>query len=176
MNWNVRLFLKINALVHKNRWLDAFGRAGAEWVIIVMAGWYGARVFIERWPDRRAALLFLLLMLAVWFGGWLFDVGIGYLAREPRPHITYPASEILFAPIQNWKSFPSDHAMSAWFIFFLAALTRAPGAAVLLPLALWVSWGRVYAGVHYPGDIIGGFLVAAIMAGAGLFVLGRFFN
>ena len=175
MNWNAGLFFKINALVGKHRWLDAFGRYGAEWAIVAMVGWYSSSVFIERWPNRFAAMSFLSWTFGVWVVGWLIDMGIGYLAREPRPHITYPASKILFVPIQSWKSFPSDHAMSAWLMVFLAMLARVPGLEVLLLLALWVSWGRVYAGAHYPGDVAGGCLMAGVIATASHFVLARFF-
>lgn len=164
MNWNTRFFFKINALVGKNHWLDALGRSGAEWAIIAMVGWYSASVFIERWPERRQAILFLLATFGIWLGSWLIDMGIGYLAHRPRPYVIYPDSRRLFAPMQSWKSFPSDHAMSAWLIFFLATRAHLPGSAALLPLALWVSWGRVYAGVHYPGDVIGGFLLAGVYA------------
>jgi membrane-associated phospholipid phosphatase len=30
-------------------------------------------------------------------------------------------------------------------------------------MALWVCWGRVFAGCHYPFDTFGGFLVAAFV-------------
>lgn len=175
MSWNIKLFFKINALVHKNHWLDAFGRAGAEWAIVAMLGWYSASVFIENWPDRRAAVLFLFWTGMVWLVGWLIDIGIGFLVHEPRPHMTYPQSQLLFTPVQNWKSFPSDHAMSAWLFFFLAVFAHLSGAMGLFPLALWVSWGRLYAGVHYPIDIVGGFGMAGILALASHFILGLYF-
>jgi membrane-associated phospholipid phosphatase len=31
-------------------------------------------------------------------------------------------------------------------------------------MALWVGWGRVYAGVHYPADILGGIIMAVLVA------------
>lgn len=175
MDWNTQLFFKINALVGRNHWLDAFGRAGAEWAVVAMLGWYGSSAFISRWPNRQSAVVFLLWSLAVWFFGWLINIGIGYFVHEPRPHTTYPMTRLLFTPIQNWKSFPSDHAMAAWLIVFLAVLGHLPGATALIPLAVWVSWGRVFAGVHYPGDILGGFLMAGLTATAGHFVLVRLF-
>ena len=54
MDWNARLFLAINRLVGKNRWFDAFGRAGAEWVIFGMAAWFLVGLWMVRMPDRKA--------------------------------------------------------------------------------------------------------------------------
>ncbi|MCX6780453.1 MAG: hypothetical protein NT034_04755 [Candidatus Magasanikbacteria bacterium] len=66
MNWNKKLFLSINEQVGENRWLDAFGRAGAEWVIVGMGGWYLAISFILHYGNTR------LMWLPVFLLGNLF--------------------------------------------------------------------------------------------------------
>lgn len=69
------------------------------------------------------------------------------------------------------QSFPSDHATAA-FACALAAfvlLSRWWGA-LLLVLAVGIAIARVAAGVHYPDDVLGSFLVAAVGAAAGLAV------
>ena len=164
MNYNVSLFLKINKLVGKNRWLDLFGKAGAEWVIISMLGWYVASVFIDYNSETRNILLRTGTLAVGWLGGWCISILIGTIVREPRPHVTYPESKLLFQPYMSWKSFPSDHAMSAWLIFFLAFIFGLPGLEGLFVLALWVCWGRVFAGLHYPFDLVGGFFLAAFVS------------
>lgn len=164
MNFNVKLFQKINGFVGTNRWLDAFGRAGAEWVVIGMVGWF---LTIDIWGYRsswRGSIWPILFLGTAWALGWFLNIFIGLIVREPRPHITNPGSKLLFTPLMSWKSFPSDHAMSAWLIFFMALIFHLPWAWGLLPLALWVSWGRVFAGVHYPFDIVGGISVAGLVA------------
>lgn len=163
MNLNLALFQKVNKLVGRNRYLDLFGRAGAEFVIIAMIGWYVASVFITELGDRKAILLRLVVLLCAWLIGWGIDVVIGAIVREPRPHVTHPESRLLFQPMMSWKSFPSDHAMSAWLIFFVSLMFSLRGAEGLGIMALWVSWGRVYAGLHYPFDIVGGLTVAALI-------------
>lgn len=163
MNFNVSLFFKVNSLVGKNRWLDLFGKTGAEFVIIAMVGWFAASVFVNQDNQWSGILFRLAVLVAAWVSGWLIDIMIGSIVREPRPHITYPESKLLFQPYMSWKSFPSDHAMSAWLIFFIALMFGLPGAEGLAILALWVCWGRVYAGMHYPFDIVGGFTVASFV-------------
>lgn len=164
MNFSTRLFFVINKWVGKNPWLDAFGRAGAEWVIIAMVGWYVASSLLAYNLQLRQALAPILFFGTAWAMGWFINVGIGLLVREPRPHVRYPESKLLFTPLMAWKSFPSDHAMSAWLLFFLAMIFNLPFAWSLFPLALWVSAARVYAGLHYPFDVAGGAGVAGVMA------------
>lgn len=163
MNWNVRLFFKINSLLGKNRWLDAFGRAGAEFVIVAMLGWYVATSLVGYSARPQAAIVPVLLLAFALIFGWILNMGIGLFIQEPRPHVQFSESKLLFTPLNSWKSFPSDHAMIAWLTFFMATLFTLPGLEMLLPMAIWVSWGRVYAGVHYPFDIVGGIVVAALM-------------
>lgn len=163
MNFNEKLFFKINGLLGKNRFLDLFGKAGAEWVIIAMVGWYASGVLLET-VEAQAMVLRLGTFPAALGLGWLLNIGIGSIVKEPRPHITHPESKLMFQPMMSWKSFPSDHAMSAWLIFFLGIMYNLPGAEALAVMALWVSWGRIYAGLHYPFDIVGGLSVAGLVA------------
>ena len=53
----------------------------------------------------------------------------------------------------------------------MALVFQLPAAWWLAPLALWVSWGRVYAGLHYPFDIVGGAAVAGLVAMFSYYIL-----
>lgn len=69
-------------------------------------------------------------------------------------------------------SFPSGHALFAFCIFgVLAAITTARTKRVWLRVGIWVVAGamvfliglsRIYLGVHYPSDVVAGYLAAAI--------------
>lgn len=64
-------------------------------------------------------------------------------------------------------SFPSGHATAGMALALPLALAL-PGALALVPLFLGVSVGlsRCYLGVHYPGDVLAGwFLAASVLAG-----------
>jgi len=171
MNWNERLFLKMNSKAGQNRWLDAFGRAGAEWTILGMAGWYVAISLILHYGNEFAMYLPVVTFLACAGIGLLVSNIIGFFIKVVRPRLHFPEIRILFWPASSWKSFPSDHALGAFLIFFLAVIFNFPTAWGLLPLAIWVGWGRVFAGVHYPLDIVGGIFLASIISTVSYFIL-----
>lgn len=110
--------------------------------------------------QRRAAILLVLAAL----GGEGWDQGLKRLFERPRPAVFFglaqPAS----------YSFPSGHSMaSCCFYGALAAMaaaraeSRARRRAILLgaaALILLVGFSRIYLGVHYPTDVLGGYAAA----------------
>ncbi len=162
MDLNSKLLLKINSPVGKSKLLDSFGRAGAEWVIIAMIGWYCTSVLVSGLPEKSEVLAPLIFLVSAWLAGWLINLSLALSVREPRPFVTHPEIKTLFKPLMSWRSFPSDHSMAVFSIVYSAYIFNLPSAWALIPMALWVVWGRVYAGVHYPLDILGGATVAAL--------------
>ena len=165
MDINTAIYLKLNAPLGKNKWLDAFGRAGAEWVIFGLAAWFVVTVFLAFAPDYRKCILVMGFTAIPALVGWVLNFLFAFLVREPRPYIALGQDHSMFHPyipsLHRWKSFPSDHAMWSFTICFMALVWHLPMAWPLFILALWIGWSRVFAGVHYPSDIFGGFAVAA---------------
>jgi membrane-associated phospholipid phosphatase len=108
---------------------------------------------VEAWWYAAAAL-----------SGWALS-GLAKLAvHRPRPHVI---PRLMHGA--GWFSYPSGHSMLAPIIFGLGiivwaapwpspALRRA--ALVLAALfALSIGFSRVYLGVHYPSDVLGGLLL-----------------
>ena len=89
------------------------------------------------------------------------SVGKGYIAPEAGNH-----SPEMSANQGSGTSMPSSHA-SNWFaatmIFFIY---YRRSAWFVLPMALAVSYSRVYNGVHYPGDVLTGAILGAGYAAA----------
>ena len=65
----------------------------------------------------------------------------------------------------GWYSFPSNHAANAaafaWLCFFLMSRKLGLSAAIG---AVLIGFSRIYLGVHYPFDILGGFGFGTIVA------------
>jgi undecaprenyl-diphosphatase len=102
----------------------------------------------------------------IWAGvGLVFTFALGLLAAaaydEKRPFQTHHVHQLLAH--DPGQSFPSDHATAAFGIAFavLVFLSRRWGV-VLIIVALLIGFSRVYDGVHYPGDIGGSILCAAV--------------
>ena len=126
-------------------WLaSVVGRAGFVWFAI-------AAVVAAR-QRRRCA--FTVVLLAVLLGSVTANDIVKPVVRRTRPFDAMPGTVIGGRP--NDASFPSGHSTTA----FAAALTLsrvAPaGAPVWWALAALIAFSRVYLGVHYPLDVLGG--------------------
>jgi undecaprenyl-diphosphatase len=93
---------------------------------------------------------------------------------RPRPDLPVGINSLIHAP--DRFSFPSGHATAALAIALPIALELfLPLAVPVLVLGLGVGLTRCYLGVHYPGDVLAGWGLAAfsvVVAGPVLSLFG----
>jgi undecaprenyl-diphosphatase len=88
------------------------------------------------------------------------------LIDSPRP-LMVPEIAALYPPVfyeyrLDWNAFPSDHMALYLAVAFGVFLVRqALGTALIAWCLVGVGFPRLYAGYHYPIDILGGMAVAA---------------
>jgi undecaprenyl-diphosphatase len=96
-------------------------------------------------------------MVAIGVNSFVVNVPLKSAVRRKRPTGEVPEERSLVKP--ESYSFPSGHTASA------AAFSGVVGRAyprLWLPinaLAAMVGFSRVYTGVHFPGDVLGGWIV-----------------
>jgi undecaprenyl-diphosphatase len=140
---------------------DLTALGGATWLIFLTAATAGALALMRQ---GRSALL---LIAAVAGGQVLSHLTKGLFAR-PRPELVSHEAYV------HTASFPSGHSMMAAVVYLTLAvmLARATpkrplkayyvGLATLLTVAVGVS--RVYLGVHWPSDVLAGWMIGAAWA------------
>jgi undecaprenyl-diphosphatase len=62
------------------------------------------------------------------------------------------------------NGFPSDHSAVAAFLAAILCFIDAPAAAVAIVTAVAIGLARMYALVHWPIDIVGGWCIGALPA------------
>lgn len=105
-------------------------------------------------------------LLVANLGGRLLDLGVTAMFARPRP----PLDVVTRITDPHSYSFPSGHALSAMVLYTSLAMMaaaldvpRLKGALVALALIMVPTMGftRLYLGVHYPSDVIGGWALGA---------------
>ena len=71
----------------------------------------------------------------------------------------------LLVPCGAGKSFPSSHAVNNFAAAIIIGYFFRKSLPYALAFAAVIAFSRVYVGVHYPGDILGGAMIGAGVAG-----------
>ena len=113
---------------------------------------------------RRARKIGLACCVSMLLGLLLTDGILKHLVARTRPYELIPGLERLIEK-QHDFSFPSGHTTNSlacgWVIFRMAP--KKLGVPALI-LAVLIALSRLYVGVHYPTDVLGGTIVGITCA------------
>ena len=133
-----------------------------------------------KWLHKVPACVVMIVVIALAVGAADF-IASGILkdwVARPRPS-RVPELEGMLHLVNGYKSgqygFVSSHAANTMAVALLFSLIWRNKIATV-GLMLWVAancYSRMYLGVHYPTDILGGLIVGSLVAVGGYWLLGR---
>ncbi|KYP80653.1 undecaprenyl-diphosphatase [Ferroacidibacillus organovorans] len=161
--FDVTVFHAVNNIAGHQPLLDAimiFFATGAPYLYgaLFIIGWF---VLPKADRDGRHGLVLSALsgVLAL-----IINVLIGHAFYRPRPFVALPpGSYHQLIPHVADSSFPSDHAAGSFgFAFGVQKYGPRIYRYGFMIIAIIVSIARVYVGVHWPTDVIAGFVVGLL--------------
>lgn len=171
--WDLALFRLVNG-----RWtcavMDAIAPAfQPSWVAIAPAVLIAAWIWRKGGPDGRRAVLAALAAVA------LADLLAAQILKpwieRPRPSMALDGVRLLVGKKSGF-GFPSNHAANLAAAATAVALLARRFAWPIASLALFVGYTRIYVGVHYPLDVMGGYCVGIIAGTLAALVVDRFLH
>jgi undecaprenyl-diphosphatase len=169
------LFRWVNRVATRTGWAHGFFTDYAKYGVVLFAALLAvAYLDARRTNDLRA------LAGSVWAAGAaLVALGIGQLVGgaidRPRPYEAMTGVHLLVDKTADF-SFPSDHATVAGAVAMGLLLANRRWGIVAGVAAIVMAVARVYVGAHYPGDVIAGLVLGALVAAVGGILLVPLFS
>ncbi|MES2930395.1 MAG: phosphatase PAP2 family protein [Patescibacteria group bacterium] len=94
--------------------------------------------------------------------GWCAATFLKFLIHSDRPYIVFQDVHSLF--VESGYAFPSGHSATISALAFSIFFVNKRLGYVFFAVALLIGIARIAAGVHFPVDIIGGYILGFLIA------------
>ena len=165
LNLDQRVLLTLNQSVDPASPVGQLVGFIAVWVIYVLMAILVVAWFMSALRTQAQRLMLIRTVVNAGIGWLVVTKALGALIHRARPFEGVSGVREFLFHRQDY-SFPSDHATFLFalaFGFFIAK--NRPLGWIFFVGALLVSFARVVSGFHYPGDIVGGAVVAGLVVG-----------
>ncbi len=165
INFDQHLFMLLNGAwtFHFLDWFMPFITNAKTWVPIIILSW----LYLIIAGNRKMRFLALALLVSVGLSDLICARIIKKSVGRLRPCSIEQSESFkcrLLLPAKSSKSFPSNHAantaaFAAAVVFFVSLKAGLP----FIVLAFLIGYSRVYCGVHFPLDVLAGWLAGSIL-------------
>lgn len=169
LNPDVGLLYDINGLAKDaptwfDRIMEFVGEYGTMFAMVLVVLWCWWSVRRRGTPEESVSAVAGLIWAPLAAGiALLINIPIRGFVERPRPFLDHAGLEVLVEGKTDY-SFVSDHSTLAMAIAAGLFVAHRKFGLAALGLAVVAGFCRVYMGVHYPTDVIGGFALGTAVA------------
>lgn len=142
--------------------ITALGNSGFIWIV--------AAIVLLAVPKYRKGGVALSVGLIA--GLLIGNITLKPLVARTRPFDLVEGIELLISAPTDF-SFPSGHTLSSFIAAAILTMIDKRFGYIAIPLAILIAFSRMYLYVHYPSDILGGILLAAMISTGIYFIFFR---
>lgn len=171
MDGNILLWIQEHLRRENMNWfwkgITSLGNGGWFWIVLCILMVVLAKTLGKKYPIKKEDCSWTVIGKAGWYG--LLSMGVGALitnvclknlVARTRPYEVVEGLVPLIGKPTDY-SFPSGHtcASFACALVLYRILPKRYGIPAVI-LAALIAFSRLYVGVHYPTDVLGGLVVA----------------
>lgn len=154
-----QLFLLIHSLADKSRLLDFLGIFFADYLgyfLIIAVAFI--LLSLNGWKEKYR--YFSLISLSLILSRGVLTELIRFFWHRPRPFAVLDFTPLIGQT--NQGAFPSGHAAFYFALILPVFLIDKKWGGYLAAGALLIGIARIFVGIHWPADILGGMVIAAL--------------
>ncbi len=158
--------MRVDGLTQLLALVSALGNQAFVWLVIGFVCLF----FSEK---REEGICIFLAVAVVFVVG---EIGVEHMVARVRPCDAGIGVSAVMGVSHNGYSFPSGHTTSSFAcatVILMMSQSRRGGVCALL-FAVLIAFSRLYLGVHYPTDVLGGMAIG-IACGAAVVGIWRLF-
>ncbi|MEM3737231.1 MAG: phosphatase PAP2 family protein [Candidatus Bathyarchaeia archaeon] len=169
--YDYTLTRNINGLLHQSAVpiTILFTELGGSWVWVTLIA---TLYFLQGSYGKRSAFILASALLCGMVVGILLD----QIFYRPRPYMVLSDLKILLLNLPTDSSFPSGHTIRAFSGATALSCRYRRWFLVMFPFAFAVGLSRIYLGLHFPSDVLGGALVGIAVSLCVVLLEGKVFG
>jgi len=156
---NTTLFLKINNLAGQNVWLDRIGVFFSDHVGYILLAIL-VLIFLFK-PAAKNRLMVLAALTSAIISRLVITNIIRFFYHHLRPFEVMHVNQLI---PESGYSFPSGHVAFYFALSMAVYLYNKKLGIAFFVVSVLMGFARIFVGVHWPADILGGILVGVITA------------